>query len=163
VASHVGAQQVSRASESTRPAGPIGDVALGARSTLFGRVVDEQGRGLANVRVTLVHDQAQVAVSETDTQGAFQFTAMRGGVYQVDVLRQRTTYRVWSEGTAPLASDAFVQIRYVPESAPTIYRGQAPLLGAGLTTSVVVGTVVATAVTATVVTSGNHNDRSPSS
>jgi hypothetical protein len=83
---------------------PTQDVELSADGTLRGYFVDgEQGAGQSGVKVTLHQNAAEpLASTVTGENGAFEFTNLRGGTYQVVVNDEHVmAYRAWTAGTAP--------------------------------------------------------------
>ena len=91
-----------RLSMAARGAGPpIGDVALFAGGTLKGSVLDDFGRPLTAVRVTLLHGEKLIASDLTSDAGQFGFTGLRGGTYRVVAGRSNAVVRLWAPRTAP--------------------------------------------------------------
>jgi len=65
------------------------------------QVVDQQAMPQADVPVTLLAGEQQLAVARTDHRGFFAFRGLRGGVYQLTSADGVSAYRVWAPGTAP--------------------------------------------------------------
>lgn len=79
----------------------IVDVALGDGGVLLGQVVDVAGTAKAKVPVSLQSGQQTLGMSETDANGYYAFSGLRGGVYQVVAAEGQGAYRAWTPGTAP--------------------------------------------------------------
>jgi hypothetical protein len=80
------------------------DVELQSNGTLQGYYVDgEQGAGKAGVKMTLHQNAAEpIAATTTGENGAFQFTGLKAGTYQVVADNEHViAYRAWTPGTAP--------------------------------------------------------------
>jgi len=80
------------------------DVELQDNGTLQGYFVDsEQGAGKAGVTLTLHQNAAEpIATTKTGENGAFQFTGLKAGTYQVVANNEHVVaYRAWTPGTAP--------------------------------------------------------------
>ena len=82
----------------------VTDVRLTQHGALNGQLVDRQGAPLADSIVTLWSDGQMVSRSMTTAQGRFQFTGLRGGIYQVASQNTGGIYRVWTNRTAPPVS-----------------------------------------------------------
>lgn len=79
----------------------IKDIALRQGGLFVGQVVDRQGAPKTGTKVVMTQQSKVVAVAQTDKQGRFAVRGLRGGVYQVQVGRQASAYRLWTERTAP--------------------------------------------------------------
>lgn len=90
---------------SPEPAPVVHDVALRDGGVLLGQVVDRQGVAKRAERVSLLLDQRQIAMAETDANGYFAFQGLRGGVYQLTAAEGAGAYRVWAPGTAPKVAE----------------------------------------------------------
>ncbi|MBL8850675.1 MAG: carboxypeptidase regulatory-like domain-containing protein [Planctomycetaceae bacterium] len=80
------------------------DVELQSNGTLEGYYVDgEQGAGKSGVSLTLHQNAAEpIAKTKTGENGAFQFTGLKAGTYQVVANDEHVmAYRAWTPGTAP--------------------------------------------------------------
>jgi len=77
------------------------NVALRDAGILLGQVVDTQGKSKANIPVTLHTGNQQLAVSQSDANGYFAFSGLRGGVYQISATEGQGTFRAWTADTAP--------------------------------------------------------------
>jgi Carboxypeptidase regulatory-like domain len=84
----------------------IYDVALRPGGVLQGQVVDPQGRPAAATRVVLAQEGKPTAATQTDAQGRFTFTGLKGGVYQLATAQGGGMYRLWTPGAAPPAAHA---------------------------------------------------------
>jgi len=74
--------------------GPQGNV-------LIGQVQDQQGVAQASIPVALYGSGKKLAEAQTDRNGYFAFSGLRGGVYQVTAAEGAGAYRAWTPGTAP--------------------------------------------------------------
>ena len=79
----------------------VKDVAMGNGNTLSGQLVNGQGQRLANAPVTIQNNARQIVQTVTDSEGRFQATNLRGGVYQVAAGSTTGVYRLWTATTAP--------------------------------------------------------------
>ena len=79
----------------------VGDVALTGDSVLYGHVIDAQGQPMEKTPVTLFDQDQRSWTTETGQHGRFEFTGLRGGVYQLVAAGGRASYRVWAPGTSP--------------------------------------------------------------
>jgi hypothetical protein len=130
------------------------DVSLVDGGTLQGKVIDLQGGKTSGIPISLQTQNYKTLTTKTTEDGRFSIQGLRGGVYQVAAGQgQSTTYRLWSNGTAPpsAANNAIV------------YTQNGNSIG-GLKTflanPVVIAGVVATAVAVPVV-SANQPHASP--
>ena len=117
-----------------KTAAKIRDVALSEEGVFAGRVVDTKGKPLDGVVVKLARGEKDVATTNSDAKGRFEFASLKSGVYQVQTPQSQTTYRLWSADVAPAQS---LKTVVVNDSAPVV-RGQlgfidpATLLALGL-------------------------------
>ena len=79
----------------------IVDVSLQTGGLLRGFLVDEQGRPLVRTAVTIRQGRRILSRVETGPRGEFQFTGLRGGVYEIASIRGQNIFRLWAPGTAP--------------------------------------------------------------
>ncbi len=136
----------------------ITDVALQNGGVFVGRLVDVQNRGVPGAPVSIAGERQAVRNTVTDANGAFTFSQLRGGTYQVMSVGSHRAYRLWSPGTAPPASQTAGTV-VVGEAV----RGQSSNTVLGfLTNPWVLGAIVATAV-AVPVALHNSASGSPSS
>ena len=84
----------------------IHDVALRPGGVLQGQVVDSQGQPAAATRVVLAQEGKPTAATQTDAQGRFAFTGLKGGMYQLATAQGGGMYRLWSPNAAPPAARA---------------------------------------------------------
>ncbi|MEM7312503.1 MAG: carboxypeptidase-like regulatory domain-containing protein [Planctomycetota bacterium] len=113
----VWAEQVTTATP--RRAVETVDVELTAQGTLQGKLVDQSGAAIANAQVALGQSAQVVAKSATRVDGTFEFTAMRGGLYNVVADGTPINVRAWAPRTAPpLAHDGLLVVK------GAILRGQ---------------------------------------
>jgi hypothetical protein len=88
--------------KSETPASPnVIDVALQASGVLRGVVVDQQGALLGKTEVKVWQKDRAIAATQTDEQGRFAVSNLRGGVYQITAADGQGMYRVWAVNTAP--------------------------------------------------------------
>jgi hypothetical protein len=139
------------------PTPVVMDVALSDGGVLYGRVVDLQGAGIANVPVVVKTQDRNVAAATTAPDGTFSIQGLRGGVYQVAAANGHGVYRLWSAGTAPPAAQTSA-IVYVPNSPVdgnvVVYTGGLKML---LANPIVIAGVVATAIAVPVALSNTHS------
>jgi hypothetical protein len=76
------------------------DVELTPDGQLMGRVVNGQGKLLANKPVLMTRGDHEYR-TVTDRQGKFRVRDLRGGTYSVSVDGTASIVRVWKAGTAP--------------------------------------------------------------
>ncbi len=129
----IGAQRQT----SSAPARIAIDVALRGNGEFHGQILDPQGYALRGVPVGLQRNGKIVARTHTDEHGKFQFTGLRGGVYNIRAPGGGNTYRLWSPGTAPpsareqviVVSGALVRAQdayYVPAEGE-LYNANEPI------------------------------------
>lgn len=94
----------------TTPRIAFADAILDADGNLNGRVVNENGKSLAETTVELRQDQQTVAKATTDKHGDFKAGPLRGGVYQVSTIDSTYTLRLWTTDAAPPQAVAKVQL-----------------------------------------------------
>lgn len=113
----------------TRQPGPananvqgIRDVAMVAPGTMRGQLVNRNGDPLAQTVIGLIDNAGKITTSRTDSEGWFQASVARGGVYQLVANDSVTIIRAWQPGTAPpgAAQSALVV------SDETVVRGLGP-------------------------------------
>jgi len=124
----------------------IVDVALNEGGVLYGRLVDAQGRAVADATVSLFAGDRRIAVGRTHARGTFAFGGLRGGVYRIAADRGQGIFRVWNAGASPPnARQAALLV-----AGSRAVRGQGltmgPLVGTGAALSTVVATMVATPI-----------------
>lgn len=108
----------------------VTDVQIAGDGTVVGRVVNRQGRPVANSRLWISSDQ-QVQEVQTDGQGRFRLQNVRGGMYVVDVGDSRQVVRLWVGDTAPASAvpqltvvqGNVVRGQFVPAPARGLYDG----------------------------------------
>ena len=96
------------------------DVALQKGGVLVGRLVDYSGAPIAAAPISLLYNNRVVATAQTDKQGGFIFSRLRGGVYRVATPDTQRLYRLWAAGTAPKAAE---QVALVV-AGQSVVRGQ---------------------------------------
>lgn len=120
-----------------QPKASILDVKLDQKGALSGYVVNEQGKPQADQKVTIKQGRSIVADVNTDAKGHFEAKDLKGGVYQIESAKGTTSYRVWSEKSAPKSSKEFA---VVVAGKQQIVRAQGDMLdGSGLGTAATVG------------------------
>lgn len=106
--------------ESTAALPAIRDVALAESGIFRGQVVDQQGVGTADLPLVVVRDGQEVARSQTNATGQFEFRGLNGGIYELHTPVGGGVYRLWAPRTAPPAAESSVII--VPDEL--VVRGQ---------------------------------------
>ena len=86
------------------------DVALQKGGVLVGRLVDYSGAPIAAAPISLLYNNRVVATAQTDKQGGFIFSRLRGGVYRVATPDTQRLYRLWAAGTAPKAAGQVARV-----------------------------------------------------
>jgi len=153
--------QTSLASRPVKQAPVVVDVALGQGGVLLGQFVDTNGAAKANTPVSLRLGNRELAKANTDNNGYFAFSGLRGGVYQLVAPKSVATYRAWAEQTAPPQAEKVALV----VAGRELVRGQwghHPRLKQCLCNPWVVAAIVATAV-AVPVGIYNANNDDPSS
>ena len=133
------------------------DVALSSGGMLFGQVVDPQGVSLAQIPVSLLSQDREIAAVVTDQNGYFVASGLRDGVYQISTSAGQGTYRLWSPGMAPPSAEQGALIVYGEDTV----RGQYGPIGHWLSNPWVIAGIVAVAVAVPVAIS--NSKKSPSS
>jgi hypothetical protein len=77
------------------------DIVLKDKGVLVGRIVNAQGRPVANSPVSLQAAGRKVVRVVSDNQGRFKATGLNGGVYHVASTGHQGAYRLWAPRTAP--------------------------------------------------------------
>ncbi len=77
------------------------DIVLKDKGVLVGRIVNAQGRAVANSPVSLQAAGQEVVRVVSDNQGRFEATGLKGGVYHVASTGHQGAYRLWAPRTAP--------------------------------------------------------------
>ena len=83
------------------PTTAVHDVALRADHSLHGRVVDLQGKGRANLPVSIIQAGNVVGKATTDADGRFVMADLKGGKYSLQTAEQLVHYRAWANNAAP--------------------------------------------------------------
>lgn len=97
---HSARPSVSRADDNvTQPI--IRDVALGENGVLRGKILDRQGKPVADSEVVLIQQNKEVARTVSSSDGDFHFTAGKGGVHQLATHGDMITCRLWAGPIAP--------------------------------------------------------------
>ncbi len=77
------------------------DVMLRDGGLLLGQVVDAQGQPQPFVPVSLYAKDRLLATAQTDAQGRYTLTGLRGGIYRLVSAGGHGTYRLWNPGAGP--------------------------------------------------------------
>jgi len=133
-------------------------VALRPGGVLQGQVVDPQGVPAAGTRVVLAREGKPLATTQTDDQGRFGFSGLKGGLYQLATAQNGGMYRLWATGTAPPAARADALL----VSGDSVVRGA---MGQGgmlsfLANPWVLGAIVAAAIAVPLALDRSHNEAS---
>jgi hypothetical protein len=156
------------------------DILLHGGNVLAGQVVDPQGQPCAAVPVSLQHQGYEVARVDTDENGYFAVRGVRTGVYTLQAASTVGSYRAWPATIAPPAANPGALlvthaqvVRGQCEGAcncagPCTGCGHAGVLGGGglfgggfgLSSPLVIGAIMATAIAVPLAV---QNDNSPGS
>lgn len=79
----------------------IRDVELAFGGLLVGRLTDANGRPLAGAPVAVLSDGKPLATMQTDDEGVFAVSKLRGGVHEIATADDVQVCRLWAAGTAP--------------------------------------------------------------
>ncbi len=82
----------------------VSDVALQDDGVLTGQVVNKQGVPQAGTAIRVVFQGEPVAAAQTDKDGRFSISGLRGGVHTVETMESGGIYRFWAPRTAPPAA-----------------------------------------------------------
>ena len=80
------------------------DASLDPGDVLRGAVVDNAGTAAPFATVVLLRKQQIIAIGQTNEDGKFAISNVRGGVYQIASGDRVTLLRCWTDGTAPPAA-----------------------------------------------------------
>ena len=135
------------------------DVALDSAGYLHGVVADAQGRPIADQPVLLGRPGCQLPPCRADAAGRFRVGPLRGGPYYLSAGGHTRLLRVWTAPTAPPAA-AEVALMVVEND---VVRGQMPMEHFFASDAVIVGALVAAAITLPIVihNSSNSGPHSP--
>lgn len=97
------------------------DVVLQDKGVLVGRILDTQGKAVANSPVSLQTGGKEVVRVVSDESGRFEAKGLKGGVYQVASKGHQGVYRLWAPRTAPPAAAKGLSIVSQPVD---VVRGQ---------------------------------------
>ena len=136
----------------------ISDVALGAKGTLRGQVVDAAGGAMAGVRITVHQQENLVAETTSSPTGKFELAGLPGGIFQITTDHSEGSFRLWAPETAP--PGARPSLLVVDDQATV--RGQSAL-GRLLSRPLAIVGIVATAVAVPVIIHQIQIDRKPGS
>lgn len=101
------------------------DVAMAKNGTVSGRVLDDEQNGVAKTSVTIYQGKEEIAKTVTDTDGRFEITDVKGGVYVVAANNGYGLFRLWTAKSAPPKSHEQVLLM----SKAVIVRAQNPVDG----------------------------------
>ncbi len=79
----------------------IRDVELAHGGLLVGRLLDANGQPLNKADVSIQSGNKTLASTQTDTDGVFAVSNLRGGVHQISTADNVQLCRLWAPGTAP--------------------------------------------------------------
>ena len=79
----------------------IRDVELSKDGTLYGQVYTPEGQPISSAAVQLKFNGKPVAATNSNSQGRFAITGVRGGAHEVTVGAVTSPVRLWKSGTAP--------------------------------------------------------------
>ncbi len=99
------------------------DIALTRDDALNGRLVDETGKPVDGMRVSIYSQDHMTAATVSDQVGAFSLVTNRGGVYELHVGDQFQIVRLWHHDTAPPSAESTILFRVEQETV----RGQRPI------------------------------------
>ncbi len=117
----VAAQQATVAAPAANvPAPMVRDVELKYGGLLVGRLLDPNGRPLANQEVSILAAGKVLAATRSDAEGVFAVSSLRGGVHQINTTDIAQVCRLWTNGTAPPEAPQSIEI----VSGQDLVRGQ---------------------------------------
>lgn len=96
------------------------DIELRSGGVLLGQIVDAQGVAVVLAPVLITNGIQEVARAQTDEQGNFAVSGLRGGVYKIASAGHQGVYRLWSPQTAPPSASQGLMV-VVPSD---VVRGQ---------------------------------------
>lgn len=136
----------------------VRDVALEAGGRLRGQMLNSEGQPIVGQQLVILQNGKQIALATTDQEGRFTASGLHGGLFQVLIPGTLYVCRGWAAGTAPpVANDQLLVI-----TSDLVQRGQRPfssLLG----DPVMIGLMVATAITIPLAISASRKDPPPGS
>jgi len=103
------------------------DIELRSGGVLLGQIVDAQGVAVVLAPVLITNGIQEVARAQTDEQGNFAVSGLRGGVYKIASAGHQGVYRLWSPQTAPPSASQGLMV-VVPSD---VVRGQCGCHGMG--------------------------------
>jgi hypothetical protein len=95
---------------SPAPTAMIRDVELAFGGLLVGRLTDANGQPLAGAPVSVLSDGKPLATMQTDDEGVFAVSKLRGGVHEIATADDVQICRLWAAGTAPPGAPQSVDI-----------------------------------------------------
>lgn len=134
------------------------DISLDEGNTLRGAVVDNAGKAAPFASVLLLRQQQVVAVGQSDEEGKFAISNVRGGVYQIASGDRVSLLRCWTDGTAPPSAKEATLLQ-----VSDVQRAQiSPASCAALNPWVIAGVALA-AIIIPIAINANRDDRDASS
>ncbi len=98
----------------------ITDIALDRQGMLRGSFVDELGLPLPGTLVVARQGKSRVRTTQTNSQGAFALSGLKGGIWEITIGKQTAFYRIWSAEIAPpVAESNILMVKQSP-----VIRGQ---------------------------------------
>jgi hypothetical protein len=98
----------------------VRDVELGYGGLLVGRLLDANGRPLSAVEVSIQSGGKPLAATQTDAEGVFAVSNLRGGVHEIATADNVQVCRFWAPGTAPPRAPKSIDV----VSDSNVVRGQ---------------------------------------
>ena len=89
-------QPTARTSQSA-----ISDAVLDSNGAITCRLLDRQGRPVANELVQIRQGRKLVAQAKTDSRGNFRLVGLKGGLYRIQSKDSQRLFRFWTARTAP--------------------------------------------------------------
>jgi hypothetical protein len=149
------ALEAARRGKSPQSRRPGDDVALDSAGYLHGRAVDLQGRPLADQPVVLGRAGRRLAPCRTDGAGRFRVGPLRGGPYSLSAGGQARLVRVWPGPTAPPSA---AEVALVVAQGDVV-RGQMPMEQFLASDAVIIGAMIAAAITLPIVMHNSSDSR----
>ena len=132
----------------------IEDVALGEGQAFQGLLRNDNGRPVAGAEVTISQLGKEVARTQTDEQGRFEFQGLRGGLHLVHAGEGAGLYRLWAKGTAPPHARDNVTMT----DSVTI-RGQRPIKDLLTSNAMILTGIVVAAIVIPIAVHNSGNDK----
>lgn len=150
----VSSAETSRAPEIA--ATVVGDIALREGGRMSGRVLDADGKPVAEPQLRLTEQNTGKRLAlEVDREGRFAIAGLASGVYQLTTKNGSSLCRCWAPGTAP--PQARSELLVIADER--IERGQRPLAEALFSTPTLLVLMIAAAI---VIPIAVHNSKDAS-